>query len=62
MDPFTQPPRDLFTVELAVRDALDHASAYGDHATAAELTAILQALALRAAGGWDTVPASGKLH
>jgi hypothetical protein len=62
MPPFTQPPRDLHTVEQAVRDALDHASAYGDHATAAELAAILKALTLRAGGGWDTVSAGPRAH
>jgi hypothetical protein len=63
MDPLKPPSH----VELAVRHALEHATAVGDRATAEQLSAILQAIALRACtpapgGGWDTVPASGRMH
>ena len=67
MDSVTPTPRDISTVERAVRHAFEHASAQGEHETAAELAAILHLLTLRAAGatqgkGWDTVPASGRTH
>ena len=67
MDPFRPtPPRDLATVERAIRHALEHADASGDQETAAELTAILEAIRLRQVaaqgGNWDTVPASGRMQ
>ncbi len=65
-----EPPKPLArgsTMEMAVRHALEHASAFGDHQTAAELSAVLHGMVRRHKellfrARWDTVMASGRAH